>query len=486
MRDIVLANFFGAGAHADAFFVAFKIPNFFRRLFAEGAFNQAFVPVLNEVKTSKSHQETQAFISTTFSNLALVLLLVVALGVSCADWVIMVFAPGFTDSGEKYAIAVELLQLTFPYLLFISLTALMSGVLNSFNRFAIPAFTPTLLNIALISAALWFSNFTETPILALGWGVLAAGALQFMFQFHVLYSLKLLPKWSISWRHPKVKKVLKLMAPAIIGVSVVQVNLLVDTVIASFLADGSVSWLYYSDRLMEFPLGIFGIALATVILPKLSEQHSLNSSQSYSDTLSWALKCGLLIGTPAGLGLMVIASPILTTLFQYGEFSSHDTNMATQSLMAYSLGLPAFILIKILSAGYFAKQDTKTPVKFAIFAMLANLILNLILVGPLAHAGLALATTLSGFLNALLLFVGLKRKGFIEALNLSKTIPQISFAAIAMATSVWFSTPSVSFWQNASIMERSVTLLSLIFAAMVVYALILLILGVRKREFLYN
>ncbi len=400
---MLFARIFGINSGTDAFFVAFKIPNFLRRLFAEGAFSQAFVPVLSDYKEQGSKQALKFFIDRTAGTLALILLLVSIIGVIAAPILIALFAPGFINEGKQYELAVYMLRITFPYLFFISLVAFAGGILNSHGKFAIPAFTPVFLNICMIAAAIWLSPMMDDPIIALAWGVFAAGIVQLLFQFPALYRLELLPNLKLGFKDPGVKRILKLMLPAIFGVSVTQINLLLDTLIASFLAAGSVSWLYYSDRLVEFTLGIFGIALATVILPSLSKNHAADNQLEFSKSLDCALRLVLLIGLPASVGLFLLAKPMLSTLFQYEEFSSSDVLLAGQSLMAYSVGLLGFILVKILVPGFTSRKDMKTPVRFGVYAMFANMGLNIALVFPLAHAGLALATSLGAFFNASLL-----------------------------------------------------------------------------------
>ncbi len=413
VRDVVIAALLGAGSGADAFFVAFKIPNFMRRLFAEGAFNQAFVPVLSEYATRRSREEVRELLDAVSGSLTVVLALITAAAMLLAPWLAWLFAPGFGRDPEKLALTADMLQLTFPYLLLISLTAFSGSVLNTWNRFAVPAFTPVLLNLSLIGAALWLTPLMETPSLALAWGVLIAGAAQLAFQVPFLLRLGLLPKPWPNFRHDGVRRILKLMTPALFGVSVSQINLLLDTVLASLLAAGSVSWLYYSDRLVELPLGVFGIAIGTVILPALSKRHAEKSQEHFAKMLDWALRAVLLVGLPAALALAVLAEPLLISLFHYGAMTEHDIAMAAMSLRAYALGLIAFMLIKIWAPGYFARQDTATPVKIGIIAMIANMGLNLIFIVPLAHAGLALATALSAFLNAGLLARGLRRQGVL-------------------------------------------------------------------------
>jgi len=355
VRDMVYAQMFGAGTGTDAFFVAFRIPNFLRRLFAEGAFSQAFVPVFSEYQTQRSRAELQELVDQVAGTLGAILFVISAIGVLAAPVLILLFAPGFTADAGKYELTVAMLRITFPYLLFISLTAFAGSVLNSCGKFSIPAITPVLLNLTMIAAALWLAPRMERPVVGLAWGVFIAGIIQLGFQVPFLRQVKLLPRPRWGWASQGVQQVLKLMLPAIFGSSVAQVNLLIDTLLASFLVSGSVSWLYYSDRLVEFPLGIFGVALGTVILPKLSRQHASAETDGFSHTLDWALRWALLIGIPATVALIILSGPILSALFQYGQFDAHDVAMSTRSLMAFSLGLVAFMLIKVLAPGFYAR-----------------------------------------------------------------------------------------------------------------------------------
>jgi putative peptidoglycan lipid II flippase len=482
VRDMVIAQAFGAGLAADAFFVAFKIPNFLRRLFAEGAFSQAFVPVLSTYYVRGNLREIQQLVDRVAGTLGLTLLLVTLMGIIGSPLWVMVFAPGFIEDLDKYELAVSLLRITFPYLLFISLTALAAGILNTYKQFGIPAITPIFLNLAIIASALWVAPRMSTPVTALAWGVFFAGLAQLLFQLPFLARLDLLPKVSFKWKDPGVQRIFKLMLPAIIGSSVSQINLLIDTLLASFLVTGSVSWLYYSDRLVEFPLGIFGIALATVILPSLSEKHSQASTEDFARTLDWALRWACLISIPAAAGLVVLARPILITLFQHGEFGDHDVIMASRSLIAYSLGLIPFILIKILAPGFYARQDTRTPVRIAIIAMFTNMVLNGILIFPLAHAGLALATSLSAWLNATLLFFALKRQGSYRAqpgwllLGL-----RIAIATSLMTIIILWLAPPLTNWLSWDLVARMGQLALLIGIAGAVYFGALLIMGIRPR-----
>jgi putative peptidoglycan lipid II flippase len=422
VRDQVLAHVLGAGGSADAFFLAFKIPNFFRRLFSEGAFAQAFVPVLSEYREKGSHAAVQELVNRVAGCLGSVLILVTLLAVLGAPVVAMAFASGFMQNPEKFALLTDLIRITFPYLMLISLTGFAGAVLNSYDRFAVPALTPVLLNICMITAALVAAPWFSQPAFALAWGVLVAGVLSLMFQLPFLARIHLLPSPQLDWKHPGVKKILTLMVPALFGVSVSQINLMLDAIIASYLPDGSVGWLFYSDRLVELPLGVFAIAIATVIMPSLSRQFTAQSAEAFNRTLDWALQLILLIALPAALALVVLAEPIILTLFQHGKLGLEDALMSSYSLRAYALGLLGFMLIKVLAPGYFSRQDMKTPVRVGVIAIFANIGLKLLLVAPLmayfalGHVGLALATALSAYVNAYLLYRGLRRAGVYQPL----------------------------------------------------------------------
>ena len=481
VRDVIFARFFGADAGTDAFFVAFKIPNFLRRLFAEGAFSQAFIPVFSDYKEQGGKALLKIFLDRTGGTLALILMAVTIVGVLASPVIIAVFAPGFYLDGEggQYEMAVEMLRITFPYLFFISSTAFAGAILNTYGRFAIPAFTPVFLNICMISAAVWLAPQMDKPVIALAYGVLLAGMVQLAFQFPALKKLGLLPRLQWGFHDAGVRRIMKLMVPALFGVSVTQINLLFDTLIASFLVTGSVSWLYYSDRLVEFPLGIFGIALATVILPALSKSHAGQKSEAFSLALDWALRWVVLIGLPSALGLMLLAEPILSTLFQYNEFSSRDVVLAGQSLKAYSIGLLGFILIKVLVPGFTSRKDMATPVRFGIYAMVANMILNILLVFKLAHAGLALATSLSAFINAgLLLSTLLRHKVYQPEKGWGIFFLRVITACICMGSVLFYGLDTHA-WFDWSVSERAWRLAAWISGAIGVYCLTLLISGLR-------
>ncbi len=483
IRDMIFARLFGADASTDAFFVAFKIPNFLRRLFAEGAFSQAFIPVLSDYKEQGGKVALQHFVDRTAGTLAIILMLVTFVGIFAAPVLIFMFAPGFDWEGEQHDLAVKLLQITFPYLFFISSVAFAGGILNTFGKFAVPAFTPVFLNICMISAAIWLSPLMQEPVVALAWGVFAAGMVQLLFQFPALMRLGLLPRLRFGFKDSGVKRILKLMLPAIFGVSITQINLLLDTLIASFLASGSVSWLYFSDRLVEFPLGIFGIALATVILPNLSKNHAAEDSASFSRSLDWGLKLVLLVGVPSAVGLFMLAEPMLSTLFQYDEFSRNDVVMAGRSLKAYSLGLLGFILVKILVPGFTSRKDMKTPVRFGIYAMIANMFMNVAFVFPLAHAGLALATSLGAFFNASLLLKRLlKKKVYQPSKGWRLYILRIILASEVMAV-LLHKYVDTELWNQWPATDRIMNLGMWIGIAATVYFVVLFLSGLRPKHF---
>ncbi|WP_176722396.1 murein biosynthesis integral membrane protein MurJ [Candidatus Thiosymbion oneisti] len=484
VRDLVMARVFGADAGTDAFFVAFKIPNFMRRLFAEGAFSMAFVPVLNAYKTKHGTPELKGFVDDVAGSFGAVLLGVTLLGVLGAPVLILIFAPGFSGEISKQAMATEMLRLTFPYLMFISLTAFAGGILNTYERFGVPAFTPVLLNIALILCALLLAPEMERPIFALAWGVFIAGVAQLAFQLPFLWRIGMLPRPRVNFRDAGVRRVIKLMIPALFGVSVTQIGLLLNTLLASFLVTGSITWLYYGDRLMEFPLGILGVALGTVILPKLSRKHAEQSPEAFSRTLDWALRWVLLLGVPAAMGLLVLAGPMMAALFHSGEFTGEDVNMAAQALMAYALGLVAFMGIKVLAPGFYARQDMQTPVRIAVIAMVVNVAFSLLLMFPLGHTGLALATTLSAVANAGLLLRGLLRQGIYRPGDgWHALLVRGLGAGMVMGLVVWWGSGETALWLAMGTWEGILKLLIWILAGGVAYALSLLAFGVRIRHF---
>ncbi len=484
VRDLVVARVFGADGGTDAFFVAFKIPNLLRRLFAEGAFSMAFVPVLSEYKERRGREALKGFVDDVAGTLGAALLAITAVGILAAPIVVLVFAPGFADAPAQLDLTAGMLRLTFPYLLFISLTAFAGGILNTYERFGVPAFTPVLLNVSLIGCALYLAPRMEQPIVALAWGVLIGGIAQLVFQLPFLARLRLLPRPRFNAADPGVRRMLKLMTPALFGASVGQISLLLDTLLASFLVTGSISWLYYSDRLMEFPLGILGAALATVILPNLSRRHAADDPDAFTRTLEWALRWVLLLGLPAAIGLLVLAGPMIATLFYSGAFGAHDVQMATLSLMAYSIGMIGFMAAKVLAPGFYARMDMRTPVRFALIAMGANLAFKLALMSPLGHTGLALATTVAALVNAALLLRGLLASGaFHPGPGWAALLAKGVGASLLMGLMLHAGTGPVADWLAMDSADRVWRLCLLVLAGGGVYAAALLAVGVRPRHF---
>lgn len=494
IRDQIIAIVFGPSAGLDAFWVAFKIPNFMRRVFAEGAFSQAFVPVLGQYKEQQGEVAVRELISQVAGSLSLVLIGVTVVGILVFPWLLLEYGPAAVENQHKLALTAEMLVLTLPYILFISLTALAGGVLNTYKRFAIPAFTPVFLNLCLIGAALLLTPYLPAgyEVTALAWGVLAAGIVQLVFQFPFLAKLGMLawPRWGFG--HPGVRRIMQLMGPAILGAMVVQINLLVDLLIAyTLLPDGSVSWLTFSDRMVEFPLGIFGVAIGTVILPSLSRHHARTAPQEFARVLDWGLRWALLIALPATVGLVILAGPLLVTLFNYGAFSTHDVVMSQMSLFAYASGLLAFILIKVLTPGFYSRQDTKTPVRIAVIAMLTNIALNLLFVLPwlhyglpAPHTGLAIATSLAAFLNAGMLFVMLRRQGvYAAAPGWGRMLAQIGAALLLMIGVLLLGVPALTQWFDWPALQRAMHLLLWVGAGTGVYFAGLYLFGFRFGAF---
>lgn len=484
VRDMIIARYFGATAGADAFLVAFKIPNFFRRLFAEGAFSQAFVPVLAETKEKRGHAAVKHLVDAIVTRLGGILLLLTAFGVFGSSLWMLVFAPGFVDDPEKFALASDMLAITFPYLLLISLVAFSSAILNTYNQFAVPAFTPVFLNLVLIACAIWLAPLLDVPVMALAWGVLIAGVVQLLFHLPFLWRLGLLPK-PTRQKDEGVGEVQRLMLPALFGVSVAQINLLLDTILASFLVTGSIAWLYYSDRLMEFPLGVFGVALATVVLPGLSKKAANENWQAFNQDIDSALKLIFIIAVPAMFGLLILAEPLVTTLFYYGEFTAFDVSQAGASLMAYSFGLLGFILVKVLAPAFYARKDMKTPVKVAIVALVANMVFNLILIWPLAHVGLALATSISAFINAGLLFYYLRQQQVYQPMSgWQRLIWQGMLAnGVMIAVLLWLA-PAAEAWLVMDWSIRLAWLLGLVLGSIGLYFACLTLVGFRLKKLL--
>ncbi len=483
-RDAVIARAFGAGLYTDAFFVAFRLPNLLRRLFAEGAFAQAFVPILGEYRNTRSAEDTRLLVDHVATLLAALLAVVSVAGILAAPLIIYLTAPGFVASPDKFAITVELLRITFPYILFISLTSFAGGILNTWSRFSVPAFTPTLLNVSFIVFALWLAPYFDPPVLALAWAVFVGGLLQLGFQLPFLARIGMLPRIRFDLKDSGVWRILKLMGPAVFGVSIGQISLVINTIFASFLVTGSVSWLYYADRLMEFPTGLLGVALGTILLPSLARSFADKSADEYSQLLDWGLRLTFMLALPSALALALLAVPLIATLFHHGEFGVQDVMMTRNALVAYSLGLLGLILVKVLAPGFYARQNIRTPVKIALITLAATQLMNLAFVWQLRHAGLALAISLGACLNAGLLYYQLRRHEIFRpqpgwALFLAK----VTLALFAMGAVLWWVKGQDSTWLTETVWWRIGRLAVLVMAGIATYFGSLWMLGFRLHHF---
>lgn len=486
VRDTIMARIFGAGIASDAFVVAFKLPNLLRRIFAEGAFSQAFVPILAEYKTQKGEEATRTFVAYVAGQLTLILALVTLLGVLAAPWIVWASAPGFSDNPERFELTSDLLRVTFPYILLISLSSFASALLNTWNRFAVPAFVPTLLNVSMIVFALFLTPYFDPPIMAMGWAVLVGGLLQLLYQLPHLRKIGLLVLPRLNLRDSGVWRVLRQMGPAILGVSVAQISLIINTIFASFLVAGSVSWMYYADRLMELPSGVLGVALGTILLPSLAKTHAAEDPAAYSKLLDWGLRLCILLALPCALALALLAEPLVVSLFQYGNFTATDAEMTQRALLAYSLGLLGMLLVKVLAPAFYARQDIRTPVRIAMFTLLMTQVMNLLFVFviPLAHAGLALAIGLAACLNASLLFWKLRTRGFYQpqpgwAMFSGKLLAALLVMVVVLVGMLWL----MPAWSDGNMLARLLRLGALVAAGALSYFAVLGILGFRLRDF---
>lgn len=481
-RDVVIAVVFGAGMATDAFFVAFRIPNFFRRMFAEGAFAQAFVPVLAEYKTKKTIDEVRELIANTAGLLSLVLCALTLGAIFFSHQVVWLFAPGFSDNTEKMLLAGNLLGWTFPYLPCLALVALCGAVLNTYQHFSMPAFAPVLLNVGMITAALFVAPLLPQPIMALAWGVLAAGILQLLIQLPVLKTKNLLVWPRLNFRHAGVKRIAVLMVPALFGASITQINLLFNSIMASFIGEGSVSWLYYADRLMELPLGVFGIAIGTVLLPKLSQDHVEASPQAFSQTLDWSLRWVLMIGVPAAVALVMLAESIMASLFYYQNFQQEDVHQAARALQAYGPAIVAFMMIKVLAPGFYAREDLKTPVRVGVYAVVMNVIVSLLLIQSLAHVGLAWATSAAALFNAISLGGLLyHRKIWLLTPGWWHFLGKLTLAVMVMLAVIMWMSPASSFWFQSTLWQRAGQLALMIAGGALSYGGMLWLLRIRQQ-----
>lgn len=484
IRDVLVARVFGAGMATDAFFVAFKLPNMLRRLFAEGAFSQAFVPILGEYKNRRGHEETKLLVDHVSSLLAVILFIVTLIGIIAAPILIYVSAPGFSATPAKFDLTVQLLRISFPYIFFISLVAMASGILNTYNKFWVPAFTPILLNLCFIGSALWLAPYFEPPVKALAWAVFIAGFVQLAFQLPFLKKIGMLPTLRFSMKDAGVWRIIKQMGPAVFGVSISQISLIINTIFASFLVAGSVSWLYYADRLMEFPSGVLGAAIATILLPSLSKHHANGHSAEYSKLLDWGLRLTFMLTLPAALALGMIAVPLLATFFHHGAFTAHDVLMTRNALVGYSVGLIGILSVKVLAPGFYARQDIRTPVKIGIITLLATQAMNLLFIGWLQHAGLALAIGLGSCLNSIILFYLLRKRDIYQPEpGWGKFLAKLGVAMLVLGVTLWFGMGSEQSWLASGGWGRIWRLARLVSAGMAVYFFVLWLLGFRFKDF---
>ena len=483
-RDVLIARIFGAGMATDAFFVAFKLPNLLRRLFAEGAFSQAFVPIFGEYKNRRGHDETKLMIDHVTTMLAIILFVVTLIGIIAAPILVYISAPGFVKDTEKFDLTVQLLRITSPYIFFISLVAVAAGILNTYNKFWVPAFAPILLNLCFIGGALWLAPYFDPPILALAWAVFVAGIVQLAFQLPFLKKIDMLPSIRFSLKDEGMRRVIRQMGPAVFGVSVAQISLIINTIFASFLVAGSMSWLYYADRLMEFPTGILGVAIGTILLPSLSKCHAENNTGEYSRLLDWGLRLTIMLTLPAALALGMISVPLLATFFQHGAFAAHDVMMTSRALIGYSVGLVGLILVKILAPGFYARQDIRTPVKIGIVTLLATQAMNALFIGWIQHAGLALSIGLGACLNSAILFYYLRKHGIYHPEpGWAKFFLKIVIAVAALALTLWFGMGTEQSWLTGSGWSRILRLSGLVAGGVVVYFAVLAVLGFRPKDF---
>ena len=489
-RDVLQASLFGASAAMDAFVIAYRIPNYLRRIFAEGSFSSAFVPAYSALKEQGDREAVRDFLDHVAAALCAVVLVVAALGMLLAPWIATVFAPGALDQPGQIDAIAAMLRVTFPYLVFISMTALAGAVLNSHGRFGLAAVTPVLHNVAMITAMLALAPMFDVKPMALAWGVLLAGALQFALLWPALGRIGARPRFRLDFRHPAVRQVGALMLPTLFSSSVAQLNLIVGTIFASLLVTGSQTWLYNADRLSEFPLGLFGVAIGTVILPHLSSRHAAGDGEGYAKAIDWGLRMVMLAGIPAGVGLLMLAEPLASAMFQHGAFTADDARMTGLALSATAIAVPAFMLTKVLLPAFFARQDTKTPMRAAVVTVFINVALTAAITTPLwhygvhgAHAGIALATALAGVANAALLWVWLHREGIYRRQpGWIRYLAQVLLAATAMAAALWALRAWLGDFTAMPLWPRVGWVLACVAAGAAVYALALLALGVRPRQ----
>lgn len=497
VRELLVASTFGASAVTDAFNVAFRIPNLFRRLFAEGAFSQAFVPVLAASKAQNGDAATGLLVDRVATLLAWALLLTCVIGVAAAPLLVWAMASGLKQDPHGYDAAVVMTRWMFPYVAFMSLVALSSGVLNTWRRFAVSAVTPVLLNLSMIGAAWlgapWFKTLGIEPVYALGVGVMLGGMLQLALQVPALLQIGMLPKiglnWALvqeAWADKTTKNIANLMLPALLGVSVAQISLLINTQIASHLAPGSVSWLTYADRLMEFPTAMLGVAIGVVLMPQLAAAKGAGDTERYSSMLDWGLRVVVLLSAPCAVALLTFAEPLVATLYHYGAFSDRDVQQTTHALMGYGAGLLGLVAIKVLAPGFYASQDIKTPVRIAVVVLIVTQLLNLALVPYFQHAGLALAIGMGALINALCLLVGLIRRGsYAPAPGWGVFFLQVLAASALLAVFLLWSADAVNWIGLKHQYGRRIGLLTLVLcASAAIYFAALWVSGLKLRQLL--
>lgn len=486
VRDVLIAGIFGAGIANDAYVLATRLPNLLRRMFAEGAFSQAFVPIFGEYKQRCGHDETKHLADHVTAMLALVLFIVTLIGIFAAPLLVYLTAPGFMKNAGQFDLAVQMLRITSPYIFFISLVGVAAAILNTYNKYWVPAFAPILLNVCLIGGALWLTPYFDQPIVAMAWAWFIAGFVQLAFQIPFLKKIDMLPSLSFSLKDPGMWRVIKQMGPAMFGVSISQISLIMNGIIASFFVAGSVSWLYYADRLMEFPSGMLGAALGTILLPSLSKCYASNNLVEYSKLLDWGLRLTVMLALPAALALGLIAVPILATFFQRGAFAGHDVVMTSHALMGYSVGLIGILLVKILAPAFYAKQDIRTPVKIGIVTLIVTQLMNLLFVYGLQlhHAGLALSIGLGACMNSAILFYFLRTRNIYQPEpGWAKFFGKITVALAALGVTLWLGMGTEQSWLTNSGWARIGRLTLLITGGVAAYFAALAVLGFRPKDF---
>ncbi|MGP1928671.1 MAG: murein biosynthesis integral membrane protein MurJ [Arsenophonus sp. NC-WZS1-MAG3] len=487
IRDVIIARFFGAGAPTDAFFVAFRLPNLLRRIFAEGAFSQTFIPILTEYKNQKGDEATRTFIAYVSGLLTLILAIITLSGILAAPWIIYITAPGFIDILDKFDLTVRLLRITFPYILLISLVSLAGAILNTWNRFFVPALAPSLLNISIIMSVLLLAPYCEPPIIAVAWGVFVGGILQLLYQLPYLQKIGMLVLPRISFCDRGVLRVMKLMGPAIIGVSLSQISFIINIIFASFLQSGSVSWMYYADRLMELPTGVLGVTLGTILLPSLAKSFSTGDNKEYQRLMDLGLRLCFLLALPCSIGLAILAKPLTVSLFQYGNFTAYDAIMTQWALIAYCIGLMGLIIVKVITPGFYSRQDIETPVKIAIITLILTQLMNIAFIGPLKHAGLALSISLAAYFNAVMLYWQLRCQAiFIPLSGWGKFLLKLIAALIVMVMVLLLVLNFMPPWEYGNMLMRITRLLLVVFAGAISYFAALFVFGFRLKDFFYN